>query len=84
MPGKINVKNNRKGKAYIDAQAFFAKMNGESMEQFAATSDTSSQELADMNGQNATTSLTITAPFIRTSSKSWMDQLKEKHGVLIE
>lgn len=80
--GKINVKNNRKGKAYIDAQAFFKKLNGDSAnEKLTASSGMSPQDLPSRAIKSKITSFLITAPFIQATSKSWMDQLKEKHGV---
>ena len=83
--GKINVKNDPKGKGYADAKAFFDKLNP-SVNLIEADTTRHADRAHAVSGafSSGTTlggSLSVKGSTVSMSSKSWIDQLKEKHGV---
>lgn len=84
VAGKINVKQDPKGPSYLEAQTFFAKMNYRDIvanKKTATENEKGKKKAAGTGTITNLPNLTVSGGNVKISSKSWMDRLKEKHGV---
>lgn len=92
LPGKINVNNDPKGKQHAEAKAFFATARIKETNTNSASTVNSFNTVSSIKRKESSTAskikvvdqtrLTVSGETIKMSSKSWLQNLKDKHGVV--